>query len=221
MQQPTSAVDCNQDVLDEIFTSWAADTRAHDTCLDTDGLDFITPNDPGKQEHDGDDDSNHNPPIDETASSDTASQNTSLAVVGPVSVASPTIEFIIPAFAEFSDQANRRALIDHFTNVLSHLIVLREDEGNPFQRLVLPLSQKSTAVSNSIFALASAHLEHRGVHNSERSVYFHNKAINGLAALIAKGCDANRNELLAAIILLIYYEVVSYARYPVVWESSL
>ncbi|KAM6476418.1 fungal-specific transcription factor domain-containing protein [Trichoderma sp. SZMC 28011] len=208
MQQPTSAVDCNQDVLDEIFTSWAADTRAHDTCLDTDGLDFITPNDPGKQEHDGDDDSNHNPPIDETASSDTASQNTSLAVVGPVSVASPTIEFIIPAFAEFSDQANRRALIDHFTNVLSHLIVLREDEGNPFQRLVLPLSQKSTAVSNSIFALASAHLEHRGVHNSERSVYFHNKAINGLAALIAKGCDANRNELLAAIILLIYYEVL-------------
>lgn len=215
MQQPASAADCNQDVLDEIFTSWAADTRAQDACLDADGFDFITPNAPVKQEGDDDDDSNHNPPIDETASSDTASQNTSLAVVGPVSVPSPTIEFIIPAFAEFSDQANRRALIDHFTNVLSHLIVLREDEGNPFQRLVLPLSQKSTAVSNSIFALASAHLEHRGVHNSERSVYFHNKAINGLAALIAKGCDANRNELLAAIILLIYYEVVSYARYPV------
>ncbi|KKP02380.1 hypothetical protein THAR02_05532 [Trichoderma harzianum] len=209
MQQPASAVDCNQDVLDEIFTSWAADTRAQDACLDADGFDFITANDPVKQEGDGDgdDDSNHNPPIDEIASSDTASQNTSLAVVGPVSAASPPIEFIIPAFAEFSDQANRRALIDHFTNVLSHLIVLREDEGNPFQRLVLPLSQKSTAVSNSIFALASAHLEHRGVHNSERSVYFHNKAINGLASLIAKGCDANRNELLAAIILLIYYEV--------------
>lgn len=216
MQQPASAADCNQDVLDEIFTSWAADTRAHDAGLDADGFDFITPDDPVKPE-DGDDDSNHNPPIDETAPSDTASQSTSLAVVGPLSVASPTIEFIIPAFAEFSDQANRRALIDHFTNVLSHLIVLREDEGNPFQRLVLPLSQKSTAVSNSIFALASAHLEHRGVHNSERSVYFHNKAINGLAALIAKGCDANRNELLAAIILLIYYEVVSYARYPVAW----
>lgn len=213
MQQPASAADCNQDVLDEIFTSWAADTRAHDACLAADGFDFITPNGPANQDEgegddDDDDDSNHNPPIDETASSDTASQNTSLAVVGPVSVASPTIEFIIPAFAEFSDQANRRALIDHFTNVLSHLIVLREDEGNPFQRLVLPLSQKSTAVSNSIFALASAHLEHRGVHNSERSVYFHNKAINGLAALIAKGCDANRNELLAAIILLIYYEVL-------------
>lgn len=221
MQQPASAADCNQDVLDEIFTSWAADTRAHDACLAADGFDFITPNGPANQDEgegddDDDDDSNHNPPIDETASSDTASQNTSLAVVGPVSVASPTIEFIIPAFAEFSDQANRRALIDHFTNVLSHLIVLREDEGNPFQRLVLPLSQKSTAVSNSIFALASAHLEHRGVHNSERSVYFHNKAINGLAALIAKGCDANRNELLAAIILLIYYEVVSYARYLVI-----
>ncbi|EHK16142.1 uncharacterized protein TRIVIDRAFT_232488 [Trichoderma virens Gv29-8] len=215
MQQPASAVECNQDVLDEIFTAWAADTMDHDNaCLDVDGFDFVTPIDPVKQEEEGEGDGDNNGDDgqnispDETTASDAASQNTSLAVVGPVSVASPTIEVIIPAFAEFSNQTNRRALIDHFTNVLSHLIVLREDEGNPFQRLVLPLSQKSTAVSNAIFALASAHMEHRGVHNSERSVYFHNKAINGLAALIAKGCEANRNELLAAIILLIYYEVL-------------
>ncbi|PTB72098.1 hypothetical protein M440DRAFT_1342689 [Trichoderma longibrachiatum ATCC 18648] len=129
-------------------------------------------------------------------------------MIAPANLASPTIEVRMPAFAEFSQQTNRRALIAHFTNVLSHLIVLREDEGNPFQRLVLPMSQKSPAVSNAIFALACAHLEHRGVHNSEKSVYFHNQAIHGLAALLANGCDANRNEVLAAIILLIYYEVL-------------
>ncbi|KAL7931739.1 fungal-specific transcription factor domain-containing protein [Trichoderma chlorosporum] len=210
-QQPASAVECSQDVLDEIFTAWAADTLDNDACLDVNGFGFVTANGPVKQQGEGDgddDDDSQNVLPDETVASDTTSQDTALAVIGPVSAASPAIEVIIPAFAEFSDQTNRRALIDHFTNVLSHLIVLREDEGNPFQRLVLPLSQKSTAVSNAIFALASAHLEHRGVQNSERSVYFHNKAIHGLATLIAKGCDANRNELLAAIILLIYYEVL-------------
>ncbi|KAL7943741.1 fungal-specific transcription factor domain-containing protein [Trichoderma barbatum] len=212
MQQPDSAVECSQDILDGLFTAWAADTRQHDACLDAVAFDLITPNSPLKDEEEGngddDDEDTQDVALDETAASDISTQDTSLAVIAPVSMASPTIEVLIPAFAEFSNQTNRRALIDHFTNVLSHLIVLREDEGNPFQRLVLPLSHKSTAVSNAIFALASAHLEHRGVQNSERSVYFHNRAINGLAALIAKGCDANRNELLAAIILLIYYEVL-------------
>jgi hypothetical protein len=60
--------------------------------------------------------------------------------------------------------------------------------------------------------LASAHLEYRGVENDEKSVYFHNKAIQGLARLIQKGAGANRNELLAAIMLLVYYEVVSFDR---------
>lgn len=225
VQQPASPVECNQDVLDEIFTAWAADTIEHDACLDVVGFDFITPNSPAKQEEEEEEeeevDDNQNASPNDAATSDTTPQNSSLAMIAPVSIASPTIEVRIPAFAEFSRQTNRRALLGHFTNVLSHLIVLREDEGNPFQRLVLPLSQKSPAVSNAIFALASAHLEHRDVHNSEKSVYFHNQAIHGLAALIAKGCNANRNELLAAIILLIYYEVVSCPCYFACWELSL
>jgi hypothetical protein len=62
---------------------------------------------------------------------------------------------------------------------------------------------------DAIYALASAHLEYRGVQNAEKSVYFHNQAIQGLARLIEQGGDVNRNELLAAIMLLVYYEVVS------------
>lgn len=133
-----------------------------------------------------------------------------LAMIAPCPIGSPTLDIRIPAFAEFSDRPNRRFLVSHFCSVLSHLIVFREESGNPFQQLVLPLSHGSTPVMNAIYALASAHLEHRGVDTGEKSIFFHNEAIQSLAQLIEKGGKVNhKNELLAAIMLLVYYEVVS------------
>ncbi|KAI1389193.1 uncharacterized protein F4822DRAFT_272234 [Hypoxylon trugodes] len=131
-----------------------------------------------------------------------------LAMIAPCPVGSPTLEFVLPVFSEFSDRPNRRALVDHFCNVLSHLIVFREESGNPFQQLVLPLSHKSSPIMNAIYALASAHLEYRGIETPERSLYFHNKAIQGLARLIEQEGRVDRIELLAAIMLLVYYEVL-------------
>ncbi|KAF6830925.1 fungal zn binuclear cluster domain containing protein [Colletotrichum musicola] len=139
-----------------------------------------------------------------------AQRHPDLAMIAPVPVASPRLEFLLPTFTEFTDRPNRRALIDHFANVMSHLIVLRETEaGNPFQQLVLPLCYSSKTVKNAIYALASAHLENRGCgQTEEKAVYFHNQAIQGLARLIELGGDANKNELLATIMLLVYYEVL-------------
>ncbi len=126
----------------------------------------------------------------------------------PITI-SPFFELNLPAFSEFSQSTSRRGLLNHFCNVMSHLIVLREDHGNPFQQLVVPLSHQSSAVKSAIYALSSAHLEFRGVANTETSIILHNEAIRNLSKLIEQGSNANRNELLAAIILLIYYEVVS------------
>lgn len=132
-----------------------------------------------------------------------------LAVISPCPVGSPTFDLCIPLFSEFTDRHSRRALVDHFCNVLSHLIVFREESGNPFQQLVLPLSYGSMPVMNALYALASAHLEHRGVNTGEKSLYFHNEAIQGLTQLIERGGKVNgKNELLAAIMLLVYYEVL-------------
>jgi hypothetical protein len=61
---------------------------------------------------------------------------------------------------------------------------------------------------NAIFALSSAHLEYRGIENEEKSLDFHNKALQGLAQLIEQNECANREEVLGAIMLLVYYEVV-------------
>ncbi|KAL2160825.1 hypothetical protein VTH06DRAFT_1022 [Thermothelomyces fergusii] len=129
-----------------------------------------------------------------------------LALAAHPPVGSPWFDFCAPAFSEFSDKQNRRALVDHFCNVLSHLIVFREETGNPFQQLVLPLTRRDSPVTYAIFALACAHLEYRGVENAENSLYFHNMAIRGVAQLIQDSSKVNRNEILAAIMLLVYYE---------------
>ncbi|KAL2075846.1 hypothetical protein VTL71DRAFT_789 [Oculimacula yallundae] len=136
------------------------------------------------------------------------SQYPDLAMIAPSPAASPLLEFCAPVFEEFTDRTNRRALVDHFCNVLSHLIVFKEDNGNPFRQLVLPLSHASAPVMNAIFALSSAHLEYRGIENEEKSLDFHNKALQGLASLIEKNDVSNREEVLGAIMLLVYYEVL-------------
>lgn len=136
------------------------------------------------------------------------SQYPDLAMIAPSPVASPLLEFCSPVFQEFTERRNRRALVDHFCNVLSHLIVFKEDTGNPFRQLVLPLSHASSPVMNAIFALSSAHLEYRGIENEEKSLDFHNRALQGLAQLIEQNQHANREEVLGAIMLLVYYEVL-------------
>ena len=141
------------------------------------------------------------------------SQYPDLAMIAPSPVASPLLEFSAPVYMEFTEKKNRRALVDHFCNVLSHLIVFKEDTGNPFRQLVLPLSHACSPVMNAIFALSSAHLEYRGIENEEKSLDFHNKALQGLARLIDQNAQANREEVLGAIMLLVYYEVVCVAHF--------
>ena len=131
-----------------------------------------------------------------------------LSMMGSCPPGSPLLEFVPPQFAEFTERPNRRALVDHFCNVMSHLLVFREESGNPFQQLVLPLTHKSAPVMNAIYALSCAHLEYRGIQNAEKALFFHSRAIQGLGKLIEQNNGKNKNEILAAIILLVYYEVV-------------
>ena len=130
------------------------------------------------------------------------------AFLSPTSGQSP-YDFSVPAFSEFTNRESRRGLLDHFCSVLSHLLVFKEDAGNPFRQLILPLAQKSPPLLNAIYAISSAHLEHRGLQVEERALDLHSKALQGLANLIAHKDEGNRDEVLAVIILLLYYEVCS------------
>ena len=182
----------------------------------------LSPLDPQQQTYDS-----PAPKDDEEATTDPASdvmsltnitraKDISLSIPSPslpgLSSHPPHLKFLSPLYAEFADLHRRRTLVDHFCNVLSRLIVLNEDSGNPFQRLILPMCQRSEAVRNAVYALASAHREYRGLvtdGDGENSAFFYNQAIQGITMLIEKGAKSCRNELLAAIMLLVYYEVVS------------
>ncbi|MCJ1385376.1 hypothetical protein MMC17_008498 [Xylographa soralifera] len=129
------------------------------------------------------------------------------AFISPTSGGSP-YDFAVPAFSDFTTRESRRGLLDHFCNVLSHLIVFKEDSGNPFRRLVLPMAHKSPPLLNAIYAISTAHLEHRGLPVEERALDLHSKALQGLANLIAHKDEGNRDEVLAVITLLLYYELV-------------
>lgn len=139
------------------------------------------------------------------------------AFISPTSGGSP-YDFTIPSFSEFTTRESRRGLLDHFCNVLSHLIVFKEDNGNPFRQLVLPMAQKSPPLLNAIYAISSAHLEHRGLQMEERALDLHSKALQGLANLIAHKDEGNRDEVLAVIILLLYYEVS--IKYPLISRAN-
>lgn len=128
-----------------------------------------------------------------------------LAMMTPASMA-PSSQYNSPAFEEFSRRRNRRVLVDHFCNVLSHLLVFKEEPGNPFRDFILPLASRSPPVMNAIYALSAAHMEHRGIENEERSLDFHSRTLQGLAHLIADH-KTTRDEALAVIVLLLYYEV--------------
>ncbi|KAI4129232.1 MAG: hypothetical protein LQ338_002344 [Usnochroma carphineum] len=117
-------------------------------------------------------------------------------------------DFSVPPFSEYTTRESRRGLLDHFCNVLSHLIVFKEESGNPFRQMVLPMAQKSQPLLNAIYAISSAHLEHRGLHVEERALDLHSKALSGLQNLVAHKDEGNRDEVLAVIILMLYYEVV-------------
>ena len=111
------------------------------------------------------------------------------------------------AFLDFTTSPSRQTLLAHFSGTLCHLLVFREEPSNPFVDLILPMAQHSQVVLYAILALASAHMEHRGIENEEKSLDLHSKAIQGLTQLIAERDKTNRDEVLAVIMLLVYYEV--------------
>ncbi len=144
--------------------------------------------------------------------------NPSSAFLPPNSGGSP-YDFNAPAFSEFTTRESRRNLLDHFSNVLSQLLVFKEDTGNPFRQMILPMAQKSPPLLNAIYAISSAHLEHRGLHVEEKALDLHSKALQGLASLIAHKDEGNRDEVLAVIILLLYNEVNCLS--PKKWELGV
>ncbi len=130
-----------------------------------------------------------------------------LSLIAPPLHGSP-IDFGSPPFMEFSEKPSRRALMGHFCNVLSQLMVFKEDAGNPFRQYLVPMAARSAPILNALLAISSAHLEHRGFQTEERALDLHSASLQGLARIISQNDKSNRDEVLGVIMLLVYYEVI-------------
>ncbi|KAH7165800.1 fungal-specific transcription factor domain-containing protein [Dactylonectria macrodidyma] len=118
------------------------------------------------------------------------------------------VRSIRSSFENFSPHRTRQKLLAHFCNVVSRLIVLEDRCENPFTRLVLPLCQYSQLVRNAVYALASAHLEFHGVQSEEKAAFYYSRSTGNLESEGALSSPIKRNELLAAFVILTYYEVL-------------
>ncbi|KAI9833960.1 MAG: hypothetical protein M1826_005865 [Phylliscum demangeonii] len=110
-------------------------------------------------------------------------------------------------FAQYSARPSRQVLLDHFCRVLSPLLVFSDDSGNALRTYVLPLAAHSAPMLHAILALSAAHMEYRGLKNDECSLDLHSRALCGLTQLIADP-NADGDEAVAVIIVLVYYEIV-------------
>ena len=118
---------------------------------------------------------------------------------------SPFLE-IPSSYADDATRPNRRLLLEHFATVFSPLLVFTEQPMNPLRQHILPMASRSPVVMNAVLALAAAHMENSGLKNEERSLDFHSHALQGLAQLLSDP-RTSRDDVLAAIVLLMYYEV--------------
>ncbi|KAK1994114.1 hypothetical protein LX36DRAFT_584999 [Colletotrichum falcatum] len=136
------------------------------------------------------------------ASLDTSWNETTWPTISP-----PLLSLLPPAYHGVSDFPEDTGLMEHYFKVMLPTMRFKEDVGNPYEQYIIPLSQRSSAVRNAIYALASVHREYIGLENTEGSACFHERAVAGLSAIIEDGDGFE--EALATIILLLQYALRS------------
>lgn len=123
------------------------------------------------------------------------------------SIASPPLlDLLPPTGRNIFDLPENTGLLDHYSKIMLPTMGFVNGVANPFRQHILPLSHRSSAVRNAIYALASAHREYAGLETTEGSACFHERAVAGLSAIIEDGDGFE--EALATIILLIQYDLV-------------
>ncbi len=107
-------------------------------------------------------------------------------------------------------QTDTSELIHHFDQTLANLISFsRAGTTNPFFSNVLPLVPESKLVRSAVESVASAHLAVLGTGSQLNAQHLHSRTLSLLAYEISRTdlSDLAGEQLLAATLLLIYYEV--------------
>ncbi|ROT40980.1 hypothetical protein SODALDRAFT_307467 [Sodiomyces alkalinus F11] len=99
------------------------------------------------------------------------------------------------------------ALVNYFANVVS--LDLVRDPGSPVTEIILPLCYSSGIVRDAACALAGLHMARTSVRNDCDHALFLSQALVGLPLLAQLDEDWAQDQVLATLLLLLYYEVLS------------
>jgi hypothetical protein len=89
----------------------------------------------------------------------------------------------LPTLVDGVESRMDHFLLDHFTNRVSRILTLFDDDSNPFHDFLLPLAMRHRAMMHSLLALSSSHLANaNGQHPDYRNAQGHhlNEALSSL-----------------------------------------
>ncbi|KAF9875053.1 hypothetical protein CkaCkLH20_07319 [Colletotrichum karsti] len=132
---------------------------------------------------------------------------------------SPIMNLLPPSFHNVPDCPEGTGLLDHYSKVMLPTMGFKEGSSNHYEQHIIPLSNRSSAVRNAIYALASAHREYAGLESTEGSAGFHERAVAGLSAIIEEGDGFE--EALATIVLLLQYDLLMQRSLPTITSNHL
>ncbi|KZL77938.1 fungal Zn binuclear cluster domain containing protein [Colletotrichum tofieldiae] len=133
-------------------------------------------------------------------------------------ISPPLLSLFPPVYHGVAECPEDTGLLEHYSKAMLPTMGFKE-AFNPYEQHILPLSHRSSAVRNAIYALASVHREYVGLENTEGSACFHERAVAGLSAIIEDGDGFE--EALATIVLLLQYDLLMQRSLPNVIHNHL
>jgi len=100
----------------------------------------------------------------------------------------------LPTLVDGVESRMDHFLLDHFTNRVSRILTLFDDDSNPFHDFLLPLAMRNRALMHSLLALSSSHLANsNGQHPDYRNAQGHhlNEALSALRMGLSEGSSSN------------------------------
>ncbi|KAL7787460.1 fungal transcriptional regulatory protein [Trichoderma ceciliae] len=139
-------------------------------------------------------------PMSSMSSMSSLSSMSSMSSLSSLSVYSPQL---LPQLSSSHD----RALLNHYTTIVSSLLSRRMSQSNPYNGYLLPIARSNDLVMHCILALSANHWRKLQPQLADRGIYHQSKATQSLARLLPHVDRSNADIALVSSLLLCMTEL--------------
>lgn len=108
----------------------------------------------------------------------------------------------VPQLLPQLTSAHDRALLNHYSTIVSSILSRRESVSNPYNHHLLPMAQSNELVLHCLLALSANHWRKTLPEMADRGIYHQTKATSSLAQLLPHVDTASADVALVASLLL-------------------